>query len=113
MPFKVVHYSDVQADPVPDLEGVTIRWVIAKDDAAPNFAMRHFTISPGGHTPHHTHAWEHEVYILSGSGKAIGPDGEVALQPGTVIFVAPNDEHHFENDTDKPLSFLCLVPLPE
>lgn len=110
----VRHFTDVPGTMVEEgAEAVKIRWVISQDDGAPNFAMRHFTISPAGHTPHHAHEWEHEVFILSGAGKVVGPDGETRLKTGTVVFVAPNDEHHFENDTDLPLAFLCLVPLPK
>jgi quercetin dioxygenase-like cupin family protein len=109
--MKVKHYTDVTATAVEEgAKGVKIRWVIAEDDGAPNFAMRHFEIAPGGHTPHHTHPWEHEVFILSGRGKVSGPEGEVALEPGSVVLVPPDEEHHFANHGDEPLTLLCLVP---
>ena len=30
--------------------------------------MRQFELAPGGHTPRHTHAHEHEVFVLEGAG---------------------------------------------
>jgi quercetin dioxygenase-like cupin family protein len=109
--MKVKHYSDVPAETVEQgAEGVTIRWIIAEADGAPNFAMRHFEIAPGGHTPHHAHAWEHEVFILTGTGEVVGPDGPEPLTPGTVVLVPPAEEHHFANTGDAPLTLLCLVP---
>ena len=112
--MTIKHFRDVPAQEVEQgAKGVSIRWVIARDDGAPNFAMRHFTIAPGGYTPHHAHAWEHEVYVLSGEGIATGPDGDTPIGAGSVVFVAPDDEHHFSNAGEEPLVFLCLVPFYE
>ncbi len=49
-------------------EGVQIREMITAQDGAPNFAMRVFDVQPGSATPYHAHPWEHEVYIISGTG---------------------------------------------
>jgi quercetin dioxygenase-like cupin family protein len=113
MPVKVVHYSDVRADPVPDLEGVTIRWVIAKDDGAPHFALRVFEVQPGRTTPHHSHWWEHEVFILDGAGVVVTAEGETPLTPGTAVLVPGDVVHHFRNTGEGLLRFICLVPHPE
>ena len=107
----VKHLTDVPAQEVEQgAIGVTIRWLLAEPDGAPHFAMRHFAIAPGGHTPHHTHEWEHEVFILSGSGTATGPHGDTPLEAGSVVLVEPNEEHHFTNHGAQPLTFLCLIP---
>ena len=109
--MQVKHYTEVPAEEVEQgAVGVKIRWIISQADGAPNFAMRHFEIAPGGHTPHHAHDWEHEVFILTGSGKVCSPAGDRELTPGTVVFVSVNEEHHFANDGDEPLTMLCLVP---
>ena len=66
----ITHAKDVKAEDVGEgAKGVKIRWLIGEQDGAPNFAMRHFEVAPGGHTPHHSHDWEHEVFVLSGRGK--------------------------------------------
>lgn len=109
--MKVCHYTAVAAQEVEEgAEGVKIRWLITGEDGAPNFAMRHFEIAPGGHTPHHAHAWEHEVFILTGRGKVVGPDGETPLEAGTVVLVPGSEEHHFETVGQEPMTLLCLVP---
>jgi len=71
--FKAVHYTEVPAEDVKedDASGVKIRWLISRRDGAENFAMRCFEIEPGGHTPRHSHDWEHEVFILKGGGNSI------------------------------------------
>jgi len=109
--MKVVHSENVAADEVEHgAQATTIRWLITKDDGAPNFAMRLFEIAPAGHTPRHQHHWEHEVYVLSGEGAVCTAEGEVPLEPGTVVFVAPNDDHQFKNTGGEPLRMLCLIP---
>ena len=68
--FKHLHYSEVEAEKV-TVEGakdVTVRWVISEDDGAPNFAMRIFEFKPDGHSPYHSHDWEHEIFILNDDG---------------------------------------------
>ena len=43
--------------------------LIARQVSPPNFAMRLFDIAPGENTPYHQHPWEHEVFIVEGSGE--------------------------------------------
>jgi quercetin dioxygenase-like cupin family protein len=91
-------------------EGCTVRWLIDETDGAPNFAMRRFEVSPGGHTPRHSHPYEHEVFVLDGSGVVIEGTAEHSLKAGDAVLVKPNEVHQFRNTGDKPLTFLCLVP---
>jgi len=112
--MKVVHYEQIEATPV-DLEGAVgcrIRCLVGPEDAAPNFSMRQFEIVPGGCTPKHTHAHEHEVFVLEGTGTVMEGEREHALRPGTVIFVPPSQPHQFRNPGAEPLKFLCLIPHP-
>ncbi len=106
-----------RADQMPGLpvdmdgvSGVSMRMMVGRDDGAPNFSMRHFTVEPGGHTPRHSHNYEHEVFIVAGQGR-VEHDGEFAdISAGDVLFVEPNKVHQFVNDGEQPLQFLCLVP---
>jgi quercetin dioxygenase-like cupin family protein len=90
--------------------GCTVRWLISDCDGARNFAMRQFELAPGGHTPRHSHPYEHEVYILEGEGIVVEGDREHAIKPGDVVFVCPDEVHQFRNPSAQPLRFLCLVP---
>jgi quercetin dioxygenase-like cupin family protein len=91
-------------------EGVTVRWLISKDDDAPNFAMRLFEVAPGGHSPLHIHDWEHEVYIVDGTGELEFEGGRRPFERGWFLFVPPGREHRFVNTGEDALRFLCLVP---
>ena len=94
----------------PGAKKAHIRWLIAEADGAPHFAMREIELGPGGRTPHHSHPWEHEVYILEGSGVVEEGEAERPLGPGSVVFVPGGEEHGFRNTGRGPLRFLCLVP---
>lgn len=110
--MKKQRFEEVPATEVPaPASGVRVRWLIDEKSGAPNFAMRHFEIAPGGHTPLHTHDWEHEVFILAGSGVVVGNDGESRFASGDVIFMPGGEEHQFRNTGTEPVSMLCLVPL--
>jgi quercetin dioxygenase-like cupin family protein len=90
--------------------GCHVRWLVGERDGAPNFAMRQFEVAPGGYTPHHSHPYEHEVYVLEGQGVVLDGALERPLRAGDVVYVAPGDVHQFRNVGDSPLKFLCLVP---
>jgi quercetin dioxygenase-like cupin family protein len=112
--MKVVYYEQVEQVPVntEGSVGCKIRCLIGADDAAPSFTMRQFEVAPGGHTPNHQHAHEHEVFVLEGTGVALEGDRQYPLQAGSVVFVPPNHPHQFRNTGATPLKFLCLIPHP-
>ena len=93
------------------VKNVEKRVLIGPENDAPNFSMRKFTLQLGGHTPYHTHAWEHEVYVLAGSGVVKFADGFKPVAAGDYVFVPPNDEHQFKNVGADPFEFICIVPL--
>ncbi len=108
----VKDYRQVTPELAEEAPGVTVRWVISEKDGAPNFAMRVLEVEPEAATPFHTHAWEHEVFILAGDGHLRSKDGgETPLREGDVIFVAPEEKHQFVNGGDIALRFICVVPL--
>jgi quercetin dioxygenase-like cupin family protein len=109
--MKVVPYKDVEAKEADEgASKVNVRWLITRELGAPNFAMRLFEVESGGHSPLHNHPWEHEVFILEGEGLVVGDKEEKKFKAGDAIFVPPNEQHQFKNDSNKKLKFLCLVP---
>ena len=112
--MKVVPYQELPAETVtmPGSAGCTMRCLIGEGDGAPSFTMRQFEVAPGGHTPHHAHAYEHEVFVLEGTGEVLDGETPRPLRPGTAVFVPPNHRHQFRNTGGSPLRFLCLIPHP-
>jgi len=108
--MKVFTDTSVEATPAPGAEGVALRWVIAQNVGAPHFHMRIVEVQPGSATEEHAHNWEHEVYVLEGSGLVRGSEGSFALQPGVCVYVAPNELHQFANTGSKTLRFICVIP---
>ena len=107
--MKVSKYLD--AKPIQELPGVVKREVINADDGAPHFCMRVFDVEPGSSTPSHSHAWEHEVFVLSGRGVVVGGDRETQIAKDSVVFVPPDEHHCFMNNGDEVLRIICVIPL--
>ncbi len=110
--MKLIHYTSVPATRFDNeqAQGVSGRVIIGRDDGANHFCMRIFEIVPGGHTPRHAHAWEHEIFIHAGSGEAYGNGKWLSVKPGTVLYIAPNEEHQIRNIGKEALVFACLIP---
>ncbi|MCL6472332.1 MAG: cupin domain-containing protein [Firmicutes bacterium] len=110
--FKI-NYTQITPTSVEEdgASGVSLRWVISEKEGAENFALRVFTVEPGGHTPLHTHPWEHEVFILKGSGAVVNEGRDVPMSAGDVIFVPADEEHQFKNTADSVMEFICLIPI--
>lgn len=110
--MKVSASIDINENPVsdPKAEGVFMKMLVGPQDGAPNFFLRRFRISPGGHTPLHQHAWEHEVYVLSGRGEAYSDQGNRVIAAGSVLYIPSEELHQFINTGQTDLELLCIVP---
>jgi quercetin dioxygenase-like cupin family protein len=111
--MRIVHSGEVAAQPVQEegAKGATIRWLISRPEGAPSFAMRLFELQPGGSTPQHAHAWEHEVFVLDGAAEVCSEQGAVRASTGDAVLVLPNERHQFRNAGQSVARFLCMVPL--
>ena len=110
---KVCHYSEVPAEIFGDeAPGVIIRWVIDEEkDGAPIYALRVIEVAPGGHTPDHTHPFEHENFIMEGQGRVQIEGKWFEVTVGDIVFVPPNTQHTYVNTGDEPFKFLCGIPV--
>jgi quercetin dioxygenase-like cupin family protein len=93
------------------VRGATMAIMVGREDGAPNFSLRQFEVEPGGHTPRHAHDYEHEVYVVSGSGEALLDGAMRGIRAGDVIFVPADSEHQFVASRGEALRFLCVVPV--
>jgi quercetin dioxygenase-like cupin family protein len=105
-PYDSVKAEDVQAGAAK----TRVRWLITEQLGAPNFAMRVFEIAPTGYSPFHSHPWEHEVFILKGEGQLFDGHDASSFKAGDVVFVPPNEQHQFKNNSSQNLEFICLIP---
>ncbi len=91
---------------------VTKQVPISKADGTPLVSVRVFTIEPGGHTPYHTHPFEHLNHVIEGSGALVKEGGEeVPLKKGDFVLVLPNEKHQYKNTApNAPFVVMCAVP---
>ena len=103
------HSSDAPRETVSS-GTLTTRQVLIGPDEAPNFAMRKFTMLPGGGMPKHTNMVEHEQYVLRGRARIGLGESVVEVKEGDVLFIPAGLPHWYEAVGDAPFEFLCVVP---
>jgi len=102
--------AEIDYETVDAAEGVEKGVLITEDHGAPNFAIRRFTIAPGGEIPEHTNEIEHEQYVLQGE-YTVGIDGEAyAVSAGDSLLIPAGVVHWYRNDGDETGAFVCAVP---
>ncbi len=76
------------------------------------FCFRVFTVEPEGHTPYHTHPFEHLNFVIEGTGVLVNEAGdEKRLKKGDFAIVLPEEKHCYKNaSTDNPFVMICAVP---
>lgn len=112
--MKITNLADTPSVPM-TMEGArnTLKQVpVSARDGSPSFAFRVFTIGPEGHTPYHSHPFEHLNYVISGIGTALTESGEERpLQPGDFVLVLPGEKHQYRNRSlSEPFVIICAVP---
>ena len=107
----VRHESEIQAVPMKgaDIEGTLKQILVGPKDGYEAY-LRVFTISPGGHSPYHSHAWYHTNYVLEGEGKLTIEGVANPIKAGSVAYIEGGKKHNFENTGKGILKFICLVP---
>ncbi len=108
--FIKKNIEEVKKEKVDIAEKTYIRWMLGPDDNVPNFYFRIFDVEPGGSSPYHKHDWEHEVFILEGSGYLKTGDGNIEFKKNDILFVPPNEMHQFVNSGNSLLRFICVIP---
>ena len=104
--------KDVPVKPVEmaGVKGVKMAVMAGHEHGCPNFALRQFQVEPGGHSPRHSHDYEHEVFIVSGGGTVLLEGTVNPLRAGDVVYVPADQEHQFTAGAEG-MNFLCLVPV--
>jgi len=110
--MKIINYTDIEPTLFDNgaAKKVAGRVALGKADGADNFCMRVFEVEKNGHTPRHTHEWEHEIFFHSGIGEVLSEGKWTKVFPGTALLVPGNEEHQIRNQEDAPLVFVCLIP---
>ena len=111
--MKIKSLSQVEKTAVL-MEGAQKAWKqvpLGKEDGAPVYSYRVFTVESGGHTPYHQHPYEHMNYIIEGNGALVNEAGEeTPLKAGDFALVNPDEKHQYRNKGDVPFKMICGVP---
>jgi len=112
--MKIISLNQVDKKKV-TMEGATGAWKqipLSKEDGAPVYAYRVFTVEPQGFTPYHQHNYEHMNFIIEGEGVLVNEAGErKPIKTGDFALVMPNEMHQYRNTSpDKPFVMICGVP---
>jgi quercetin dioxygenase-like cupin family protein len=107
--MSVKHAADISAEPVAAGSGTT-RQVLIGPNEGPHFALRRFTIQPGGGMPPHTNTVEHEQYVLRGTATIGIGDETIEVGAGHVVFIPAGTPHWYQAHGNEPFEFLCIVP---
>ena len=102
--------GDVKFEEQDAADGMHKAVLVGPDDGAENYAMRRFRLDPGTSVPEHTNRVEHEQYVLSGSYVVGIEDEEYIVEPGDSLFIPGDTVHWYRNESDEPVSFICVVP---
>ena len=112
--MKIISLEQVSKKQV-QMEGAQNAWKqvpLSREDGAPVYAYRVFTVEPGGYTPYHQHPYEHMNYIIEGEGVIVNEAGEQQpVKAGDFALVLPNEKHQYRNTSpDKDFKMICGVP---
>lgn len=110
--MRLKHAQEVEARAVAAGADTTIQVLISSQEG-PNFALRRFTMQPGGGMPRHTNTVEHEQYVLAGEATVTVGDETYCVEPGDVLFIPEGVVHSYENTGRVPFQFLCIIPNKE
>lgn len=110
--MSVKRSSDVEAKNVSAGKDTTIQVLISAQEG-PNFALRKFSMQKGGGMPRHTNTLEHEQYILRGEAQITIDEETHYVKTGDVVFIPEGAIHSYQNTSEEPFEFLCIIPNKE
>ena len=106
--MKIVSYKDLEAQEVKGSSRLKIKWL--NTEGSSNFAVRHCEIGSSGYSPLHSHAWEHEIFVLEGNGVVLGDKETKSIKTGDSVSISVNETHQIKNSSKKTLRILCIIP---
>jgi quercetin dioxygenase-like cupin family protein len=117
--------DDIDYEGVDAADGLEKGVLIDESRGAPTFAIRRFTLAPGGRVPKHTNKIEHEQYVLAGEyvvgvseasktpridGETVDGEEEHTVSAGDSLLIPAGTVHWYRNESDERGAFICAVP---
>jgi len=97
--------------------GTSVRWMVHNEYGGPeyrhNFALRHFTMEPGGKIPFHAHEYVEAVFVLTGELVFTSETETVRVGPGDLVYTHAQEGHSLENPSEtETVTFTCTIDCP-
>jgi len=114
----VRNIKDVEAIRLKEpFKGVSVRWMVHSDlggeEYKHNYALRYFTIEPGGSVPTHSHDYVQAAFVLSGEMIVTTDKEERKVGPGDVVYIPSYEPHEFKNASQtQEATFTCTIDCP-
>ncbi len=84
-----------------------------ENSEARNITLGLAVFPPGSAPPGHVHPAEEEViYILSGAGELVTPEGTARLEPGTTVYIPAGLHHATVSRGSEPLQLVSVFAPP-
>jgi len=90
--------------------GPSVR-LVSLEDNPPTCTMTYSVIAPGKTSSHHLHPWEHEVFILEGSGALVCDGREYPIAAGDAMLIPANVDHVTRNTGRTSIRRIEVNPL--
>ena len=88
----------------------SMKVLVSPKEGWDGYVMRVVEVGEGGHTPKHSHPWQHINYMIEGEGELM-IDGKInKVSSGSFAFVPPGALHQFRNAGKGIFKFICIVP---
>ena len=111
--MKHFYYAEIPLEDIASpAVGAKRRWLVDAGTGAPNFTVAEVEVMPGGSTLHHSHPYEHAMFILEGTGEVDRVNGHEPYLPlGRCSTSLPTSCTRSRNTGGKMLRFLSIEPV--
>jgi len=94
----------------PEIKDAVKQVLVSPENGWDGWVMRLITLEAGGFAPRHTHSWPHINFVYSGQGNLHLDGQDYALSAGSFAYIPGGKLHQFQNNSQEPLVFICIVP---
>ncbi len=85
--------------------------VLGVQDGVPTVISLYHDHKPGETSEQHEHNWEHQAFILTGTGVVFVDGQEYPIESGDFVLIPPDSFHYFKNTGLVTLSRVTFNPI--
>ncbi|BBG22742.1 cupin domain-containing protein [Sulfuracidifex tepidarius] len=111
MEFFKATVDSVQREEVKigDTKDTFIQWLVTKAQGSESYALRRFTMKPGGVITCHNHKYVETVYLLQGKLEVSVGNQKLQMEKDSYVFINKFVPHELKNIGNEEVVFLCVI----